>query len=258
MNPWVPIVATLLGGGAMGAFIGAYFVYRRNKRQPAVYTKEIIHVFRKNRDFRELDAKLMVKDKTLEGEPERAVDNLSLVRIKVTNKGNQDVGEYTFGVTMKGSNKHLDMRMSPPDRHHEMIVSFKNPVDDSFANRPDFSLKPFNRGETYGVDIYFTYEESPGEIVLGSSHSMKLVAMKESTKRWRLNNELSFGLGVFLALLLPVGIAVYSLVKDTIALKQEKTIEQRTLELKESIRALEEARKLEEKALASPTPQPSK
>ena len=87
---------TLIAGGAMGALISAYVSYKRNKRQPVVYTMEIIDIFRKGTNFPRL-AKLMVTEHPLGFGEERSVDNLSLARIKVTNKGNQDIKEFTFG-----------------------------------------------------------------------------------------------------------------------------------------------------------------
>src|SRR5437764_11770271 len=91
MSPWIPVIATLIGGGAMGALIAGYLLHRRNKRQPVVYSKEIIHIFRKNKDFKELEARLLVKDTTLADAPEQSVDYLSLVRITLTNKGDTDI-----------------------------------------------------------------------------------------------------------------------------------------------------------------------
>jgi len=202
MSPWISVIATLIGGGAMGALIAGYLLHRRNKRQPVVYSKEIIHIFRKNKDFEELEARLLVKDTTLAGAPEQSVDYLSLVRITLTNKGNTDIDEFKFGVSLKGSNKVVDMRMSTPDRSHKMSLSFEGPVDDLLANEPDFTLKPFNRGEVYSVDIYFTYDEQPGEIGVTSGHAAKLIETQVgSVGQPRPVSEIAFALALVVALI---------------------------------------------------------
>jgi len=178
---WViSVIVALIGGGAMGAVITALVTYRRNRRQPVVYTKQIIHIFRKGQNFPEF-AKLILKEHPLGIGEERTVNNLSLARITFTNKGNQDIEMFVIGVTMEGSSKVVDVRMDQPDRHHVMRIVFnekieldKEPIP---ITKPDFTVEPFNRGETYKVDVYFTYEESPGEIKLSSPHSTQLVEL---------------------------------------------------------------------------------
>jgi len=48
-------------------------------------------------------AELIVTEHPLEFGGKRTVENLSLARITITNKGNQDIEKYNFGVTMEGS-----------------------------------------------------------------------------------------------------------------------------------------------------------
>lgn len=175
---WIALIGALVGGGAMGAIINAWVTRHRNKQQPVGYSKEIIHIIRKNQDFPKF-AKLILTEHPLGMGEERSVDNLSLARITVTNKGNQDIEKYIFGVTMEGNNKVVDVRMHQPDRHHVMKITFnenleldKEPIP---ITKPDFTLEPFNRGDSYKVDLYFTYDESPGEVKLSSPHSTQFV-----------------------------------------------------------------------------------
>ena len=55
MNPWIALAissaVSLVAGGAFGAVINNYWISRRNKRQPIGYTIEVIHIFRKNKEF---------------------------------------------------------------------------------------------------------------------------------------------------------------------------------------------------------------
>ena len=111
---------------------------------------------------------------------ENAVENLSLARIALINKGNQDIAEYDFGITLQSNNRVVDFTMSEPDRHHTMKVLV--PADVEQVSNLDFTLTPLNRGDEYGVDIYFTYDENPGEIKLSSAHSAVLTKLSESIR----------------------------------------------------------------------------
>jgi hypothetical protein len=176
MNPvWIAIPVTLIGGGAVGALITAYVTHRRSSKQPIGYTEEIIHIFREGQNFPRL-AKLIVAEHPFGVGTEKPVNNLSLARIILINKGNQDLDEFAFGITMEGPYKVVDVRMKDPDRHHKMRVSIEEEVP---LINPDFSLTPFNRGDEYGVDIYFTYEQAPGLLKLSTSHPCKFIEMSK-------------------------------------------------------------------------------
>lgn len=182
---WVPVIAALLGGGAMGAIIAALVTHYRNRRQPVGYKKEIIEIFRKHPQYNSLRALL-----ALGGTPPAVgsgsgsgfqpgsqgvlVDNFSIVRYTLINKGNQDIGEYEFGVTLEGSNKAVDVKVEAPDRHHKMIVVTPVSLNDQ-RNEIDFILQPFNRKDSYSVNIYFSYNDSAGPIELSSPHATNFV-----------------------------------------------------------------------------------
>jgi len=97
MNPWFPFIATLLGGGAMGAIITAVVTNFRNRQQPIGYETELVEVIKKNPDFPSLRALIMSGD---DSGPGLAISNLSMARITIVNKGNQDIVEFKFGVTL--------------------------------------------------------------------------------------------------------------------------------------------------------------
>jgi hypothetical protein len=178
----ISIIVALIGGGAMGAVITAVLSKYRNRRQPVAYTLEVIDIFRKGKNFPRL-AKLLVTEHPLGYGEERSVDNLSLARITVTNKGNQDIKEFSFGVTMDEGNKTVDTRFSGTDRHHLIKIGFPGLELDKEPKEPvtaiDFFMEPFNRGDTYSVDIYFTYDKNRGEVKLSSSHPIQFVKLSE-------------------------------------------------------------------------------
>jgi hypothetical protein len=45
LQPWLPVAAALVGGGAAGALINAYFSHRRNRIQSIRYTEVVVNVF---------------------------------------------------------------------------------------------------------------------------------------------------------------------------------------------------------------------
>ena len=177
---WVPWILGLLGGGAMGAIITAYINYRKNRRQPVGYRKDIVDIFRKKRDHPKLAARLLVREHPLQPSPEYEIDTLSLARVSLTNLGNQDLAKFTFGITMNEGSKIIDMRMKEPDRHHVMKVIMPDDRSKPLTEL-DFTLEPFNRGEKYNVSIYFTYGENPIDITISSPHPTRFINLGNMT-----------------------------------------------------------------------------
>jgi hypothetical protein len=175
----IGLVVAFLSGGAMGAIIKEIVHSHRNRRQPIAYDKDVIVIFNRLRNFPKLEAKLMVKEHPLGSGDYKEVDNLALAQISLTNKGNQDIEKYNFGVTMQESNKVIDVRMLEPDRHHQMTTSFHDLTTP--ISQLDFTLEPFNREDTYNVTVYFTYEKAAGPVKLSSPHPSKLVPKSNST-----------------------------------------------------------------------------
>jgi hypothetical protein len=168
---WVPIVASLIGGGAMGALITATITYYRNRRQPVGYKIEFLPVLQKTPNFPSLRAILM--DETSSGSgPGHTVENLYLARITVINRGNQDMGEFKYGATLGGTDQAINVISETPDRHH--VMTLETPVSLSQPSSiVDFTCRPFNRKEPYIANVYFTASGIHSEIKLSSPHSTK-------------------------------------------------------------------------------------
>ncbi len=159
----------------MGAVVTALVTRYRNRRQPIAYKMETIEIFKKNPELISLQAVLMEGDK-----PNFTADNFSIARITLINKGNQDIEQFSFGVTLKGTDKAIDIKQETPDRHHKIKVL--NPVGLSTPTTElDFTLEPFNRGDKYILSVYFTYLDSSSPIELSSSHSTKFVEANTET-----------------------------------------------------------------------------
>lgn len=138
---WVPWVVGIMGGGAMGALITATINHLKNRRQPVGYRKDVVDIFRKQRDHPKLAARLLVRQHPLLPSPEYEVDTLSLARVPLTNLGNQDLPKFTFGITMGEGSKIIDVRMQEPDRHHVMKVIMPQDTSKPLTEL-DFTLEP--------------------------------------------------------------------------------------------------------------------
>ncbi|HZE72961.1 MAG TPA: hypothetical protein VE135_25905 [Pyrinomonadaceae bacterium] len=187
---WViTVVAGVLGGGLAGAALKEVIQNRRNRKQPVGYTMEVIDIVRKGVNFPKF-AQLIVLQHPLGFGGQKPVDNLSLVRITVQNKGNQDYKEFLFGVSLEGGNKAVEVRFNGPDRYHSIKIKLdenirlldEKDVDEQEPTEPlknvDFILEPFNRRDTYNVEIFFTYDGDRGNVTLGSPHPTTFVKME--------------------------------------------------------------------------------
>ena len=80
---------------------------------------------------------------------------------------------------MGGDSKSSDIRFDGSDRHHVIKMGLPDFDMKEEPKKPvtaiDFYLEPFNRHDTYTVDIYFTYEKEQGAFQLSSSHPIKFV-----------------------------------------------------------------------------------
>ena len=121
-----------------------------------------------------LQAILMIGENPGSG-PGFAFENLSIARITMINKGNQDIEEFSFGVTLKGDNKAVDVKLETSDRHHTITLLTPSGLRNPPKQELDFTLKPFNRSESYSLNIYFTYTDIQGSIELSSSHSTRFI-----------------------------------------------------------------------------------
>jgi hypothetical protein len=169
---WViGLIAALIGGGAMGAVITALVTRHRNRRQPIGYSKDIINAFKHEPEFSSLQIVLMENDN-----PQILAKSLSIARFTFINKGNQDMEQFNFGITLGGTSIAVQTKEETPDRHHIFRVlkgaSVINPT-----NELDFELQPFNRGEKYSLSVYFTYNDSPGPVDISTHHSTTFVEL---------------------------------------------------------------------------------
>lgn len=170
---WVTVIAALAGGGAAGALLTALFNLYRNRIQPIGFESEKIEVFKKEAGMSSLQAKITLTDNVTTYD----FDNLIIVRLRLVNKGNQDMSEFTFGMTLLEDDKAVHVQAETPDRHH--IAELLKPVSlDSPTAEIDYRLKPFNRNDPYFFNVFITVfsdKEAKREIKLSSAHPVKFV-----------------------------------------------------------------------------------
>jgi len=174
----IGLVVAFLGGGLAGAILNNIVTHYKNRIQPIGYSLDIIDIFQKGEEYPKL-AELTVVEHPLGFGERRPVKNLSVARITITNQGNRDYEQFEFGITMGGDNKSSDVRFQGPDRHHEIRIKLPGFDINEEPKKPvtaiDFWMKPFNRRDTYEVDIYFTFEKDKGGFEFGSSHAVRFV-----------------------------------------------------------------------------------
>ncbi len=175
----IGLVVALLAGGAMGAVINAVVSSYRDRIQPIGFKQESIVIVKKEANLPAV-ARLIVRENPFKAGAERSVENLSLARMTLVNKGNQDFEKFVFGITVDDGSRIIDFRVTSPDRYHVMkaITSRKpeDPIPEPLTQL-DFRMAPFNRQDTYIVDVYFTYEDTPGSVELSTAHPIRFVEL---------------------------------------------------------------------------------
>jgi hypothetical protein len=119
---WTQFVLVLFGGGAAGAAITALVSSYRARRQPVGRRIDVVPVFRASGNAEEIEAAIAVTHagKTV------TFKNLFLSEIQLVNKGNRDLDELKFGVTLGDGDRCIYVEAVPPDRHHK--VRTESPV----------------------------------------------------------------------------------------------------------------------------------
>jgi len=172
---WPQLAGALLGGGAAGALITAVVSIYRARPQPVGRRIDVVPVFRPSGNAEQLEAVIALTHtgKTV------TFKNLFLAEVQVVNKGNHDLDELKFGVTLGDGDRCVFVEATPPDRHHN--VSLGGPVTpDAPQHEIDFVLKPFNRRDSYLFKLYLVIPEGrrkPQDIVLGSASPIRFVSM---------------------------------------------------------------------------------
>lgn len=172
---WIQIGAALLGGGAMGAIISSVVTSVRNRFQPIGNRVDTLSVFRQKLGESSLKTEITISVK----DSEYKFNNLFLIDIQIVNKGNKDINEFPFGITLFNDDKAVFIESISKDRHHQ--IDHQTEVSpDKPKSEIDFILKPFNRRDSYSFKLYVVVPErkdEPSPVKISSSQPVKFVGM---------------------------------------------------------------------------------
>ena len=171
---WIPVIASLLGGGAVGALITASVATYRNRIQPVGYRADALPMFRGTSQRTPIQAKVTLFD----GTGEYNFDNLHVLEVEVVNRGNQDRKSFTFGMTLGNGQKAVFVEPKASDRHH--VVKEKPDVSPTKAlSELDFVLESFNRGDRYAFTVYVVLpdDKQPVSVTFSSPEPVTFSSM---------------------------------------------------------------------------------
>ena len=138
---WPTIIASLAGGGAMGAVLGAAATAIRARIQPVGYRAESSPLLRPISDGSNVRTKVTI----LHADQEFKFENLHLVEVQITNRGNLDRPSFPFGLTLPPGEHAVAVEPVTKDRHHVVKQAVAVcPIEPQATL--DFALEPFNRG----------------------------------------------------------------------------------------------------------------
>lgn len=181
MNPWITVIVSVLFGGAAGAFINNYISYRRGKKQPIAYNISLISVFKSLQLPGKHETNI-----TMSGTNENAdfsLKNLYIASIELTNIGNKDFDAFTFQASVTNAALIIAIGESTQGTQHETHYS---PIiaPDSPTDKVTIKCDPFNRKDSYTLNLYLTNDEvddvSIDKIKIDTKHAVNFTASKES------------------------------------------------------------------------------
>ena len=174
------IVASLLGGGAVGAIITAVVTTFRGRRQPIGYRIDTIPVFQSTLGSSAFKAVLTVDDNNTKSE----FTNLYLAEIQLVNRGNKDYAKFAFGFTLEDGDRAVFVDVSTNDRFHKTTFTAQ-PTPSAPSAIIDAVLEPFNRGDAYSFKLYVVVpdgRDAPARIEPGSQEAVVFTPMPTLTE----------------------------------------------------------------------------
>jgi hypothetical protein len=178
----------IIGSGLAGAILNQYVTARRDRVQPISYSPDVMMVKVDEGDV------LRVGMTDPQG-TERTIYRLYLAKIILTNCGNRDLEEFSFGLTLPPGLTAIDADVTPPDRHHVATKGKDSAMDkepqpatfdeateavfrawmkdpNEIRQELDFCLKPFNRGDVYVVNLAVVPMVIDGGLHRGDSNAV--------------------------------------------------------------------------------------
>lgn len=172
IKQYLPIIASLIGGGFAGAILTNIVSAYRSRRQPVGYRIDIDPILRPKPEGTSLPARITIDHQGAQ----YVFNNLFIVRIDIANQGNKDYEEFSFGLTLAEKDMAVHVECVGGDRHHSVApVAPITPA--STTKELDFVCRPFNRGDTYTINVFLvtSNEDGPSEPQISSKAPIKFV-----------------------------------------------------------------------------------
>jgi hypothetical protein len=153
MDTWIPIAASVLGGGAVGALITAGITSFRNRIQPIGYRIDAITLFAGSHANENFQVKITISDAA----SVREFANLHVLDVRIVNRGNLDWKSFEFGIAMPSGHHLVHIDPIGVDRHHKVEQTNLSRMSDGRVGL-DFVISPFNRRDVATITIFITLD----------------------------------------------------------------------------------------------------
>ncbi|HEY2846398.1 MAG TPA: hypothetical protein VGI80_01190 [Pyrinomonadaceae bacterium] len=172
---WISVIIGVGFGGLAGALLTNIVSAYRNRVQPISYRLRFFELHAHSRALESLGATVAI----VENNQTFSIGNLWMAQLEITNSGNTDLDDFSFGASFSEPGcEALNVELESQSRHHAIGID----KEINFRNRQremDFTLKPFNRGNTYAINILCSNHLDPagshGDLELSTASPVKFV-----------------------------------------------------------------------------------
>ncbi len=161
---WELIIPALLGGAILGALLTGLLrkrpaQKRRDQAQPIGLRMVTNPIFPALKHEGASDAKAVLKydDVTF------LASRVFLVELQVVNMGTKNFPEFTFGISLPTRHHAIASICEPPDRMHA-VEEKPSVAPKAWAKEVDFTLRPFNKHDSYVLKLYVHVGGESGEL----------------------------------------------------------------------------------------------
>jgi hypothetical protein len=175
---WFALIPGLIGGGAAGVFIKAWFDYSKDKLQPVNYQINRLTLFDGMLPSSSIKASVTL---TTNG-TETRIDNLHYLKIGIFNSGKSDIPAFAFHATTSADYELVSVDLHQPDAAHKSEVTIA-PTPTSRLKDVEITLRPLNRQDSYTVSLYAIANRLHSDqeaLTLSTSHPVKFIPLRDT------------------------------------------------------------------------------
>jgi len=178
-HQWIPIAASLVGGGFAGAILTNIVTAYRARIQPIGRRIDVAPLFTPGLSGSVLRPTVTLTD----ADTTHPFTNLHVAEVQVINRGNKDFESFTFGLTLTPGDSAVHVEADFIDRHHN--VTLLNTVTPASPSQEvDLTLTPFNRSDAYILKVFVVAAGvSPGPITVSSKEPIRFTDIPSLTER---------------------------------------------------------------------------